>query len=376
MNALRLEAGIPWFPDDFNDTVIPHEAALEATHISFSKGCYTGQEIVERVRSRGQVNRRRVQVKFSIAEPPAPLTRLYARESAATARKARKPRPLKPKKSASSLAPHFLPPRTPPSAWRTSAASTILRALSSISAAARTRPPKYCRRSFTTSTWFTSSFHLYSGGDDVSRHERGTAASHRLVHREKRRGVGSARFRCWIPHGAGQIGSKRGDFSPRFGHSARRKGFCGRRGTIRSHRNSPLRRHSRGPAREIDPRFRRNENFLTDVNTVRMDWLWSNALGGVRLFVKDSDASAAEELLNQSFQDSFEVEGQERFTQPRCPVCQSFDVSYKGLHKRIAYASIILQVPIPLSRLGWRCASCGHMWEDPDDVEAQQPDER
>ena len=81
LNALRLEDGIAWFPDDFNDTVIPHEAALEATHISFTKGCYTGQEIVERVRSRGQVNRRRVQLKFSTVEPPAPLTRLYARES-------------------------------------------------------------------------------------------------------------------------------------------------------------------------------------------------------------------------------------------------------------------------------------------------------
>ena len=82
LNSLRLEAGIPWFPDDFNDTVIPHEAALEATHLSFTKGCYTGQEIVERVRSRGQVNRRRVQVKFSTSDPPAPLTRLRAREIA------------------------------------------------------------------------------------------------------------------------------------------------------------------------------------------------------------------------------------------------------------------------------------------------------
>jgi len=78
LNALRLEAGIPWFPVDFNDTVIPHEAVLEGTHISFNKGCYTGQEIVERVRSRGQVNRKRVSLKFSTTEPPAPGTKLRA----------------------------------------------------------------------------------------------------------------------------------------------------------------------------------------------------------------------------------------------------------------------------------------------------------
>jgi folate-binding protein YgfZ len=83
LNTLRLEAGLPWFPDDFNDTVIPHEAALETTHISFSKGCYTGQEIVERVRSRGQVNRRRVRLKFSSAEPPVPLTRLRTKDAEA-----------------------------------------------------------------------------------------------------------------------------------------------------------------------------------------------------------------------------------------------------------------------------------------------------
>src|SRR5271163_4444310 len=83
LNSLRLETGIPWFPDDFNDTVIPHEAALEATHLSFTKGCYTGQEIVERVRSRGQVNRRRVSLKFSSSDPPPPSTRLRANDAAA-----------------------------------------------------------------------------------------------------------------------------------------------------------------------------------------------------------------------------------------------------------------------------------------------------
>lgn len=78
LNALRLEAGEPWFPADFNDAMIPHEAAIETTHISFSKGCYTGQEIVERVRSRGHVNRKRVLLKFSTPTPPAPGTKLRA----------------------------------------------------------------------------------------------------------------------------------------------------------------------------------------------------------------------------------------------------------------------------------------------------------
>ena len=77
-HALRLEACVPWFPADFNDAMIPHEAALESTHISFNKGCYTGQEIVERVRSRGHVNRKRVSLRFSTAVPPAAQTKLRA----------------------------------------------------------------------------------------------------------------------------------------------------------------------------------------------------------------------------------------------------------------------------------------------------------
>jgi aminomethyltransferase len=78
LHTLRLEAGVPWYPADFNEAMIPHEAAVENTHISFHKGCYTGQEIVERVRSRGHVNRRRVSLKFSTAAPPAPGTKLRA----------------------------------------------------------------------------------------------------------------------------------------------------------------------------------------------------------------------------------------------------------------------------------------------------------
>jgi folate-binding protein YgfZ len=65
LSGQRLAQGVPWFGYDFGEKQIPHEAGLENSHISYTKGCYTGQEIVERVRSRGHVNRRRVGLLFS-----------------------------------------------------------------------------------------------------------------------------------------------------------------------------------------------------------------------------------------------------------------------------------------------------------------------
>jgi len=76
LNALRLAQGVPWFGYDFGEKQIPHEAGLQDSHISYTKGCYTGQEIVERVRSRGQVNRQRVELVFSGDAVPQAGTQL------------------------------------------------------------------------------------------------------------------------------------------------------------------------------------------------------------------------------------------------------------------------------------------------------------
>jgi folate-binding protein YgfZ len=70
LDMLRLEAGIPWFGTDLDEQHIPQEGGVETTHISFTKGCYTGQEIVERVRSRGHVNRRLTGLLFDGGEAP------------------------------------------------------------------------------------------------------------------------------------------------------------------------------------------------------------------------------------------------------------------------------------------------------------------
>lgn len=55
----RLEAGIPRFGDDIDARVLPPELgeAFTARHVSYSKGCYTGQEVLMRLYSRGHTNR-------------------------------------------------------------------------------------------------------------------------------------------------------------------------------------------------------------------------------------------------------------------------------------------------------------------------------
>jgi folate-binding protein YgfZ len=58
MNSLRLEAGIPWFGIDFDEGNFPQEAGIEDKGVSFTKGCYIGQEFVIRIAHRGHVNRR------------------------------------------------------------------------------------------------------------------------------------------------------------------------------------------------------------------------------------------------------------------------------------------------------------------------------
>jgi folate-binding protein YgfZ len=54
----RIEAGIPRWGREIDDRILPAEAGLDDTHISFTKGCYPGQEPIARQRHRGKVNRR------------------------------------------------------------------------------------------------------------------------------------------------------------------------------------------------------------------------------------------------------------------------------------------------------------------------------
>lgn len=70
----RVEAGVPRWGRELDDRILPAEAGLDETHVSFSKGCYPGQEPVARLHYRGHPNRGlRVLELDELPEYDAPL---------------------------------------------------------------------------------------------------------------------------------------------------------------------------------------------------------------------------------------------------------------------------------------------------------------
>ena len=106
------------------------------------------------------------------------------------------------------------------------------------------------------------------------------------------------------------------------------------------------------------------ENYLADDNLVRLDWFYSNLIGGIKLFVREEDAPEAKNLLDQGVPEKFDVDTPGKYEQPRCPKCQSFDVSFDGLDKPATYAALFVSLPIPFTNKDWKCRSCGHSWKD------------
>jgi tRNA-modifying protein YgfZ len=68
--TLRIEAGTPLYGIDFNDENLPQEVGRDDRAISFTKGCYLGQETVARIDALGHVNQQIAGVQFAETEIP------------------------------------------------------------------------------------------------------------------------------------------------------------------------------------------------------------------------------------------------------------------------------------------------------------------
>jgi hypothetical protein len=123
------------------------------------------------------------------------------------------------------------------------------------------------------------------------------------------------------------------------------------------------------------------ECFLQDENTVRMDWLWSNMIGGARLQVAQEDEAAAIELLSQPIPTTVAVDTGADFIQPACPKCASLDVIENDAAHKIGAASLFLAPIVPLAVPAmsmqrddlWKCNTCGCTWYDDESDEPGAP---
>jgi hypothetical protein len=115
------------------------------------------------------------------------------------------------------------------------------------------------------------------------------------------------------------------------------------------------------------------ECHLGDDNIVRLDWFYSNLVGGVKLQVRPKDVEAANEILSQPIPEGFEVDGVGNYEQPRCPECGSFDVAFEALNKPVAYTGAYFSLPLPIHNRGWKCHACKHSWGQENSGEIQNP---
>ncbi len=110
--------------------------------------------------------------------------------------------------------------------------------------------------------------------------------------------------------------------------------------------------------------------FVQDENIVGINWLYSAAVGGVKLKVREADRDEAAMLLSGDVR----IEEVPQFTpieseggsedRVRCPACGSEDLFREHVSKRAFFLSwILLGFPVPFFKSVYKCLSCRRTWK-------------
>lgn len=98
--------------------------------------------------------------------------------------------------------------------------------------------------------------------------------------------------------------------------------------------------------------------YITDEQTINMQWLLSNALGGVRLLVPEEFAVEAKELISRDFSEDLQKETEIEVSV--CPECNSSNVEAYTIGKKPALVVfLLLGFPLFFYKHGIKCNDCG-----------------
>ena len=112
--------------------------------------------------------------------------------------------------------------------------------------------------------------------------------------------------------------------------------------------------------------------WIADENLVRMDWFYSNLVGGLRLQVDECNEAAAREILEEGAPETITYGEEEVYVQPTCPKCGSAEIKLgSGTERgRSLVGLYLLSIPVPPREATWHCEACGTEWVDAEDGEA------
>ena len=102
--------------------------------------------------------------------------------------------------------------------------------------------------------------------------------------------------------------------------------------------------------------------IVADEHTISIQWLYSNALGGVKVLVAEEHLNLARSILNTNFAATVEEEFSQN--QIACQECGSSDIKPYTKGKKPAFiVFILLGFPIFFYKHGIKCNVCGNFWE-------------
>jgi hypothetical protein len=105
--------------------------------------------------------------------------------------------------------------------------------------------------------------------------------------------------------------------------------------------------------------------FLRNEHTIGVQWLYSTALGGVKLDVPESQAKKALSLLEeyQSREIAEQTLDSKIETNGTCPACKSTNIQYYDRSRKYSAISLIISFPLVLFGKRYKCLDCKHIWK-------------
>ena len=105
------------------------------------------------------------------------------------------------------------------------------------------------------------------------------------------------------------------------------------------------------------------ECYLANSEIVGMNWMWSQAVGGVKLRVWDHDLEDARQLLSENRSTDAEEAAAAAEPEEHCPRCGSTELHLVNLSRLPAAVSAFITLPIPIFGRRVKCSACGHRWK-------------